>query len=69
MNNNDAVHDFVAVGVGPFNLGLACLSSALTDLRCVFLDKGEEFNWHPGMLIDGVTLSDVFTLIIESKLL
>ncbi len=60
MNNNDAVHDFVAVGVGPFNLGLACLSSALTDLRCVFLDKGEEFNWHPGMLIDGVTLQSPF---------
>ncbi len=57
---NDATYDFVAVGVGPFNLGLACLSSALTDLRCVFLDKEEEFNWHPGMLIDGVTLQSPF---------
>lgn len=57
---NDDVYDFVAVGVGPFNLGLACLSSALTDLRCIFLDKEEEFNWHPGMLIDGVTLQSPF---------
>lgn len=57
---NDAVYDFVAVGVGPFNLGLACLSSSLTDVRCVFLDKGAEFNWHPGMLIDGVTLQSPF---------
>lgn len=58
--HNDAVYDFVAVGVGPFNLGLACLSSTLTDLRCVFLDKEEKFNWHPGMLIDGVTLQSPF---------
>ena len=58
--NNDAVYDFVAVGAGPFNLGLACLSSAVSDLRCVFLDQGEEFNWHPGMLIDGVTLQSPF---------
>jgi len=57
---NCTVYDFVAVGVGPFNLGLACLSSPLTDLRCVFLDKEEEFNWHPGMLIDGVTLQSPF---------
>jgi lysine N6-hydroxylase len=57
---NDDIYDFVAVGVGPFNLGLACLSSAVTDLRCVFLDKEEEFNWHPGMLIDGVTLQSPF---------
>ncbi len=57
---NDDVYDFVAVGVGPFNLGLACLSSALTDLRCIFLDKEEEFNWHPGMLIGGVTLQSPF---------
>lgn len=57
---NDAVYDFIAVGVGPFNLGLACLSSALSDFRCLFLDKEEEFNWHPGMLIDGVTLQSPF---------
>jgi lysine N6-hydroxylase len=57
---NDGVYDFVAVGVGPFNLGLACLSSPLTDVRCLFLDKEEEFNWHPGMLIDGVTLQSPF---------
>ncbi|WP_039917027.1 lysine N(6)-hydroxylase/L-ornithine N(5)-oxygenase family protein [Cellvibrio mixtus] len=57
---NDAAYDFVAVGVGPFNLGLACLSSTLPDVRCVFLDKGAGFNWHPGMLIDGVTLQSPF---------
>lgn len=58
--HNDAVYDFVAVGVGPFNLSLACLCSAIPDLRCVFLDKAEEFDWHPGMLIDGVTLQSPF---------
>lgn len=58
--HNGAIYDFVAVGVGPFNLGLACLSSSIADLRCIFLDKEEEFNWHPEMLIDGVTLQSPF---------
>ena len=57
---NDSVYDFVAVGVGPFNLGLACLSSTIPDLHCLFLDKEEEFNWHPGMLIDDTTLQSPF---------
>lgn len=57
---HDVIYDFVAIGVGPFNLGLACLCSKLTELRCIFLDKEEEFNWHPGMLIDGVTLQSPF---------
>ncbi|WP_456600393.1 lysine N(6)-hydroxylase/L-ornithine N(5)-oxygenase family protein [Blastococcus sp. SYSU DS0616] len=54
------VHDFVAVGIGPFNLGLAALSAPVPDLSGVFLDEREEFSWHPGMLIEGTTLQVPF---------
>ncbi len=35
----DAVHDLVGIGIGPFNLGLACLTDPLDDLDAVFLDQ------------------------------
>ncbi len=53
------VHDFVAVGIGPFNLGLACLTDPL-DLDGVFLEAQREFDWHPGMLLDDATLQVPF---------
>ncbi len=53
------VHDFVAVGIGPFNLGLACLTDPL-DLDGVFLEARPEFDWHPGMLLDDATLQVPF---------
>ncbi|CAL2104806.1 Alcaligin biosynthesis enzyme [Tenacibaculum sp. 190524A02b] len=52
--------DFVAVGVGPFNLGLACLTAPIDNLNGVFLDKKEKFNWHPGMLLQDTTLQVPF---------
>lgn len=58
--NNQPVFDLVAVGLGPFNLSLACLASPLNQLRCLFLDKKPEFNWHPGMLVEGATLQNPF---------
>lgn len=54
------IHDFVAIGIGPFNLGLACLTEPLPDLDGVFLDKAEGFNWHPGMMLDSATLQTPF---------
>ncbi|MEQ6289212.1 lysine N(6)-hydroxylase/L-ornithine N(5)-oxygenase family protein [Vogesella sp. GCM10023246] len=57
---NSKIHDFVAIGIGPFNLGLACLSAPLADLDGVFLDKADGFNWHPGMLLDSATLQTPF---------
>ncbi len=56
-------HDFVAVGLGPFNLGLACLTDPLrgTDgLDGVFLEARDRFDWHPGMLLDDATLQVPF---------
>ncbi|PCG84201.1 alcaligin biosynthesis protein [Streptomyces sp. WZ.A104] len=58
--DTEAVHDFVAVGLGPYNLGLACLSAPVEDLDGVFLEAREQFDWHPGMLLDSATLQTPF---------
>ncbi|HEY1397051.1 SidA/IucD/PvdA family monooxygenase, partial [Roseateles sp.] len=54
------VLDVIGIGLGPFNLSLACLMAPLADApvpcRALFLDSHREFNWHPGMLIDETTL-------------
>lgn len=54
------VHDFVAIGVGPFNLGLACLTDPIEDLDGVFLEARDRFSWHPGLLLDDATLQVPF---------
>lgn len=56
-------HDFVAIGLGPFNLGLACLTDPLRgsdDLDGLFLEARDRFDWHPGMLLDDATLQVPF---------
>jgi lysine N6-hydroxylase len=53
-------HDFVAIGVGPFNLGLACLTDPINDLDGVFLEARDRFDWHPGLLLDDATLQVPF---------
>lgn len=53
-------YDFIAVGVGPFNLGLACLTAPIENLDGLFFDKNESFNWHPGMLLQDTTLQIPF---------
>lgn len=52
-------HDFVAVGVGPFNLGLACLTADLP-LDGLFLEQRAGFDWHPGLMIPGATIQVPF---------
>lgn len=54
------VHDLLGIGLGPFNLGLACLAEPLPDLDCVFLDAREELRWHPGMMLPDATLQVPF---------
>ncbi|AEV87880.1 lysine N6-hydroxylase [Actinoplanes sp. SE50] len=53
-------YDFAAVGVGPFNLGLAALTENVPDLDGVFLDARPGFDWHPGLMIEGVTIQVPF---------
>lgn len=54
------VHDFIAVGLGPFNLGLACLTAPLKDISALFLERNASFAWHPGMLVARCTLQNPF---------
>jgi lysine N6-hydroxylase len=54
------IYDFIAVGVGPFNLSLACLTAPIENLEGLFFDKNESFNWHPGMLLQDTTLQIPF---------
>ncbi len=58
--NEETIVDFVAIGVGPFNLGLACLTESIAEVDGIFLDKKEKFDWHPGMLLQDTTLQIPF---------
>lgn len=57
---NDQPYDFIAIGLGPFNLGLACLTSPLEGVRSLFLERKTDFSWHEGMLLNGTTLQNPF---------
>ena len=56
----EPVHDVIAVGLGPFNLSLACLMEPLAAYRCLFLERQPDFNWHPGLLLPDATLQNPF---------
>ncbi|WP_117169952.1 lysine N(6)-hydroxylase/L-ornithine N(5)-oxygenase family protein [Paraliobacillus sediminis] len=53
-------YDFIGIGIGPYNLGLAALIDEQTELNAVFFDQTQVFHWHPGMLIDGTDLQVSF---------
>ncbi|MGK5019277.1 lysine N(6)-hydroxylase/L-ornithine N(5)-oxygenase family protein [Janthinobacterium lividum] len=53
-------YDFIAIGLGPFNLSLACLTEPLTDVNALFLDQVEQFEWHAGMMLPNATLQTPF---------
>lgn len=53
------VMDFVAVGAGPFNLGLAALAEP-TGLRGVVLESRDDTTWHGGMMLPDATLQVPF---------
>jgi lysine N6-hydroxylase len=55
-----STHDFIGIGLGPYNLGLACLTDPVGDLDGLFLESKPHFDWHPGMLLDFATLQTPF---------
>lgn len=55
-----ALHDVVGIGLGPFNLGLACLTEPIEELDGVFLESKPDFEWHAGMFLDGAHLQTPF---------
>lgn len=54
------MYDVVAVGCGPFNLGLAALASGLDDFDLVVFDARPEFTWHRGLMFDDAMLQVSF---------
>lgn len=54
------IYDFVGIGIGPFNLGLACLSEPVEGLNGVFLDQNPGFDWHTGMMLESAHLQTPF---------
>ncbi|MGX1162689.1 lysine N6-hydroxylase [Arthrobacter sp. SLBN-100] len=57
---NGRIYDFAAIGVGPFNLGLAALAEPVEELDGVFLERRESFDWHPGMMLEPAHLQVPF---------
>ncbi|MEV0633372.1 lysine N(6)-hydroxylase/L-ornithine N(5)-oxygenase family protein [Streptomyces sp. NPDC050619] len=53
-------YDFVGIGLGPFNLGLACLTEPIDALDGVFLESKPDFEWHAGMFLEGAHLQTPF---------
>src|SRR3712207_5055254 len=53
-------YDLLGIGLGPFNLGLACLADPIDDLDAVFLEGADGFAWHPGMMLPDATLQVPF---------
>ncbi|WP_151803801.1 lysine N(6)-hydroxylase/L-ornithine N(5)-oxygenase family protein [Acinetobacter bereziniae] len=52
--------DFIAVGLGPFNLSLASLLHKKSDLQYLFFEKKEQFDWHAGMQLPNTLLQVPF---------
>jgi lysine N6-hydroxylase len=64
-------HDVVAIGCGPFNLGLAALASTVDDLDLAVLEERPELTWHRGMMFGDASmqvnfLADLVTLVSPS---
>ncbi|WP_203659376.1 lysine N(6)-hydroxylase/L-ornithine N(5)-oxygenase family protein [Streptomyces sp. SID14446] len=59
-DTTDKTHDFVGIGLGPFNLGLACLTEPIAELDGVFLESKPNFEWHSGMFLEGAHLQTPF---------
>ncbi|WP_329037522.1 SidA/IucD/PvdA family monooxygenase [Streptomyces sp. NBC_00178] len=57
---SEAPYDFVGIGLGPFNLGLACLTEPIGELSGVFLESKPDFEWHSGMFLEGAHLQTPF---------
>ncbi|MGV9867094.1 lysine N(6)-hydroxylase/L-ornithine N(5)-oxygenase family protein [Rhodococcus koreensis] len=59
--------DIVGVGFGPANLALAIAIEEYNaecapgqSVRAMFIERRDQFGWHPGMLLDGATMQIAF---------
>ncbi|MBD8504884.1 SidA/IucD/PvdA family monooxygenase [Hoyosella sp. G463] len=53
-------YDFIGIGLGPFNLGLACLAEPIDEIDGLFLEARDDFDWHSGMMLTDATLQVPF---------
>lgn len=60
INPTQQTYDFIAIGIGPFNLGLACLTEPVKALNGLFLDQNDGFDWHTGMMLESAHLQTPF---------
>lgn len=60
IEDTEKKYDFVGIGLGPFNLGLACLTEPIAELDGVFLESKPDFEWHSGMFLEGAHLQTPF---------
>lgn len=60
MPSTTEPHDFIGIGLGPFNLGLACLTAPIAELDGLFIESKPHFEWHAGMFLDGAHLQTPF---------
>lgn len=58
--NQEKIYNIIGIGVGPFNLSLACLADPVKELDTLFFDRSEGFDWHPGMMMQDTTLQIPF---------
>lgn len=58
--NKEIIYDIIGVGIGPFNLSLACLTDDIDDLKTVFFDRKACFDWHSGIMPEWSTLQIPF---------
>lgn len=52
--------DLAAIGIGPFHLSLAAHLNAIPAAKAAFFDDKPGFDWHPGMMLEGVELQTSF---------
>ncbi|MCX5205990.1 SidA/IucD/PvdA family monooxygenase [Streptomyces sp. NBC_00237] len=52
----EGLFDVLGIGVGPFNLSTAALLPKAASLTAQFIDRKDEFTWHPGLLFRDATL-------------
>ena len=58
--DQDKIIDLLGIGIGPFNLGLAALTTPIQKMKSLFIEQKPEFNWHPGLLLTDTTLQIPF---------
>ncbi|TCC25652.1 lysine N(6)-hydroxylase/L-ornithine N(5)-oxygenase family protein [Kribbella speibonae] len=54
------MYDVIAIGCGPFNLGLAALADGVDDVQLAVLDSRPEFTWHRGLMFEDAMLQVSF---------